>query len=96
LSPDSNNSSPNVKKLLLALSAVPEVKADHRSLLAFIIQVKHAKNLKDQVGFCIKLIKDPNFAPADSCMEEAKCILNSWYPPSKSIAKLTPDLRPSE
>jgi len=96
LSKDSNNSSPNVKRLLLALSAVPEVKRDHRSLLAFIIQAKQAKNVEDRVGFCIKLIKEPNYASADSCMEEAKKILNHWYPPSESIAKLTPDLRPND
>lgn len=70
--------SPIIKKLFTELLCVHEVASRPERLLGFIIQTRRREGVRDRVGYCIKLIKNPDHQVADGCLQDAKVMMRSW------------------
>jgi uncharacterized protein YdaU (DUF1376 family) len=91
--------SPKMKMLFLALLSVPEIDKENERLLAYVIQAKEAEKPKttgERLSYAISLLKGAKYAPADSCLQTAKDLLNKWRSESdisENVLKVIPNLK---
>ena len=94
LDPNNTTDTPNTKKLVKGLLKLRELALSAEQVLGFIIQASVAPDIDNRVGYCIKILTEPNFAVADSAREVAKRVIRKWTDENidPKVKDITPDL----